>query len=177
MHVAAKRIAVLGLSMALAIILIVLSGIIEVNTFFLLAAASFFTGIAIYEFGVGSGAAFCAGSVLLGFILAPNKFYVITYFGLSFYILAVEFVWKVLFKQNYSKKNRSIVLVLKFVLFNILYIPVLWFFPSMLLTVKMSTPMFLLLLLGGQLILLVYDKAYEYFMVHYWIKFRRRLGL
>ncbi|MDO5291360.1 MAG: hypothetical protein Q4F05_01295 [bacterium] len=175
MHVNAKKVAFLGVSMALSIVLVVLSGIIEMNTLFLLALASFFTGIAIGEFGLGAGASYMAGSVILSLILAPNKLYVFTYAGICFYLVATEFIWRKVLKGTYSKKNNRILMVCKAIIFNIMYIPLVIFVPKLLITRDMSTVMFILLLIGGQVVLIAYDYAYHYFMNRYWLKLRRIL--
>ncbi len=47
--------------------LYVLGSVFETNTLFLLAAASYFVGIVIREFGLRTGAAFYLASVLLDF--------------------------------------------------------------------------------------------------------------
>ena len=58
MHVGAKKMAFSGLILALAVILIVLSGVLEINTLFLLAAAAFLVGVIIREFSLKYGTAF-----------------------------------------------------------------------------------------------------------------------
>ena len=57
MHVKAKKMAFGGLFLAL-VVCMSLGSVIETNTLFLLAAASFFVGIVIREFGMKAGAAF-----------------------------------------------------------------------------------------------------------------------
>lgn len=90
MHVTARRVALCGLLLAFSVICMVLGGVIETNTLFLLAAASYFVGIVIREFGPRTGAAFYLASVLLGFLTAPNKFYVISFSAMGLYILGTE---------------------------------------------------------------------------------------
>ena len=75
MHVNAKKTAVSGLLMALSVLLLVLSGVLDFSTLFFLAAAAFFVGIIIKEYGLGYGAAFFIGCTILGFLLAPQKLY------------------------------------------------------------------------------------------------------
>ena len=58
MHVKAKKMAFGGLLLALTIVCMVLGSVIESNTLFLLAAASYFVGIIIRETGMRTGAAF-----------------------------------------------------------------------------------------------------------------------
>ena len=50
MHVNTRKLAVSGLLMAFDVVLIILSGIIDFNTLFLLAAAAFLVGVIIREF-------------------------------------------------------------------------------------------------------------------------------
>ena len=50
MHVNTRKMAVSGLLMAFAVVLIILSGILDFNTLFFLAAAAFLIGVIIREF-------------------------------------------------------------------------------------------------------------------------------
>ena len=93
MHVNAKKTAVSGLLMALSVLLLVLSGVLDFSTLFFLAAAAFFVGIIIKEYGLGYGAAFFTGCTILGFLLAPQKLYCITYAMMGIYVLGVEALW------------------------------------------------------------------------------------
>ena len=58
MHVKAKKIAIGGLMLAFSIVSMLLGNILESNTVFFLALASFFVGIIIREFGMKTGCAF-----------------------------------------------------------------------------------------------------------------------
>ena len=60
----------------------------------------FFVGIVIREFGLRTGAAFYLAAVLLGLLVTPNKFYVITFAAMGFYILGIEAVWMFLAKSH-----------------------------------------------------------------------------
>ena len=55
MFLSTRKLTFLGLLLAVTVLLIVLSGILEFNTLFLLAAASFGVGIAVREAGVPMG--------------------------------------------------------------------------------------------------------------------------
>ena len=122
MHVKAKTMAFGGLLLALSVVFMALGSIIETSTLFLLAAASFFVGIVVREFGLRAGAAFYIAAVLLGFITAPNKFYVITFAAMGFYIWGIEAVWRWLEKRHEMKKRKLFFWVSKYVIFNIMYI-------------------------------------------------------
>lgn len=177
MYLNAKKMAFLGLLLAWTTILIVLSGIIEFNTLFLLAAASFAVGIAIRETGIGLGFGFFLGSIILGLFLAPNKLYCITYSALAFYILLVEFVWEKLTNAPGGHKRKWYFWILKYVIFNCLYIPIIIFLPKLVYQGTVNVSILAALIIGGQAALFLYDKAYEYFQQAIWGKLRNRLRL
>lgn len=177
MHVTTKKMAFAGLTLALAVLAIILSGILEINTLFLLAAAAFLVGIIIRECGIRFGAAFYLAAILLGLMLAPNKLYCITFAALGFYILAVEFLYPFLWKISDEKKRRILLWVIKYIVFNAMYLPILIFLPTLLFPSGIQGKFFILLIAAGQIVIWIYDKAYEYFQAHVWGKFRKRLGL
>ena len=72
MHLNTKKIAFAGVMLALTEVGIALGSVIETNTLFLLAAASFFVGIVIQEFGLKSGAGFLQAGILLALCLRIN---------------------------------------------------------------------------------------------------------
>lgn len=175
MHVKARLVAFAGLLLALAVVFMALGSIIETSTLFLLAASSFFVGIVVREFGLRAGAAFYAAAVLLGFITAPNKFYVLTFAAMGIYIWGIEAVWRWLEKRSQYKNTRVIFWISKYVIFNIVYIPIVTVFRSMLFVREVSDTVLLGVLLAGQVGLFVYDRAYEYVQVHVWGKMRGRV--
>ena len=65
MHVKAKQMAFGGFILAVTVVCMALGSVIETNTLFLLAAAAFFVGIVIREFGLRTGAAFYLAAILL----------------------------------------------------------------------------------------------------------------
>ena len=113
MHVKAKILAFGGLLLALTVIFMMLGGIIESNTLFLLAAASYFVGIMIRETNFRMGAAFYLASVILGFLVVPNKFYVASYAAMGFYILAIEGIWERMGCLSEKYQKRSLFWILK----------------------------------------------------------------
>ena len=92
MHLNTKKIAFAGVMLALTEVGIALGSVIETNTLFLLAAASFFVGIVIQEFGLKSGAGFLLAGILLAILLSPNKLYVVSYAFMGFYILNWDYI-------------------------------------------------------------------------------------
>ena len=113
MHVKAKQIAFGGLLLAVTVVCMALGSVIETNTLFLLAAAAFGVGIVIREFGLRTGVAFYLAAVLLGFLVTPNKFYVITFAAMGFYILGIEAVWMFLAKRPQMGHRMRYFLVCK----------------------------------------------------------------
>ena len=72
MHVKAKQMAFGGLILAVTVVCMALGSVIEFFTLFLLAAAAFFVGIVIREFGLRTGAVFFLVVFFLGFFFVPN---------------------------------------------------------------------------------------------------------
>ena len=175
MHVNAKRVAFGGLTLALTILSMVLGSVIESNTLFLLAAASYFVGIVIRETGMMTGLAFYLAAVLLGFLLAPNKLYVVSFAAMGFYILAIEFTWRWLGRRTEKPHRKVFLWTAKYVIFNLLYIPGLLFFQELLFGRRLSPVWMVSAAVIGQIALLIYDKAYEYVQGYLWGKLRGRL--
>ena len=194
MHVKAKKMAVGGMMLALSVICMILGSVIESSTLFLLAAASFFVGIICREFGIKTGCAFYAAGVLLGFLLAPNKLYVLTYAAMGVYILATEIAWYLLGKSyavshtaekeeaqrtgghNHTMRNHRILFwVIKYVVFNVIYIPAVLGMQNLLFGQKLPSMILLGVLAAGQIGLWVYDWAYEYVQRTVWNKMRGKL--
>lgn len=175
MHVKARTLAFGGLLLALSVVFMALGSIIETSTLFLLAAASFFVGIVVREFGLRAGAAFYIAAVLLGFITAPNKFYVLTFAAMGFYIWGIEAAWRWLEKRPQYRNRRMVFWISKYVIFNIVYIPIVIAFREMLFARAVSDTMMIIVVLGGQIALFIYDRAYDYVQAHLWGKLRGRM--
>ena len=141
----------------------------------MLAAAAFFVGIVIREFGLRTGAAFYLAAILLGFLVTPNKFYVITFAAMGFYILGIEAVWIFLAKRPQMGHRMGIYWLVKYVIFNLVYLPCLFGFRSMLFQKAVSDQMLLVAVAVGQIALLIYDKAYQYVQGTLWEKWRKRI--
>ena len=175
MHVKAKTMAFGGLLLALTVVCMALGSIIETSTLFLLAAASFFVGVVIREFGLRAGAAFYIAAVFLGLITAPNKIYVLTFAAMGFYIWGIEAVFRWLEKRPHARNRRMFFWIAKYVIFNIMYIPIVIVFRDMLFPSSISDAVLIGVVLAGQIALLIYDRAYEYAQVYVWGKIRGRI--
>ena len=175
MHVKAKTLAFGGLLLALTVVFMALGSVIETSTLFLFAAASFFVGIVIREFGLRIGAVFYIAAVLLGLITAPNKFYVFTFAAMGFYIWGIEAVWRWLEKRPHYENRKAFFWISKYVIFNIVYIPAVFLFRGLLFGRTISDAVLIGVLAGGQIGLFIYDRAYEYVQAHMWGKLRGRM--
>ncbi|GAA4653427.1 hypothetical protein GCM10023142_05650 [Anaerocolumna aminovalerica] len=174
MYLGAKKMAFLGLLLAISVVLVILSGVFEFNTIFLLAGASFCIGIAIRECGIRLGLGFFIGSSILSFFMASNKFYCITFSAMGLYILINEFAWEKLSKI----RNRNLILwVIKYSIFNIIYLPSVIIMPHLFYQGTIRREIWALVILGGQIALFIFDKAYDYFQTYVWGKFRRRFHI
>lgn len=171
-----KKIAFLGLLLAVTILLIIISSVFEFNTLFLLAAAAFCVGIALREYGISLGIGFYMASIILGFLLAPNKMYMITYGAMGLYIVGREFAWVMLDRSKRKKEPIVIYWIIKYAIFNLLYIPIIILMPKLIYQGTKNTGLTILLIIGGQFALFVLDKAYDYFQIGIWGKIRNRLG-
>lgn len=175
MHVRVKRMATAGLLVAFTVVMIVLSSVIETNSLFFIAAASFCVGIAIREWGPRYGVAFLVASVVLGLLLAPNKLYCVTFAAMGTYLILSEWLWERVAEAEKMTHRMAKLWCGKYLIFNLIYIPVLIFIPSLIFTKEVSGGMAIILFLAGQVALFVYDFAYRYFQTHIWGKLRKRL--
>ena len=129
----------------------------------------------IREMGMKMGLAFYLAAVLLGFIIAPNKFYVVTFGAMGLYILVIEGAWRLLARNPGRFQKRGLFWGIKYLVFNVMYIPAVLFFQELLFS-RALTPVILVgVLLAGQVGLWIYDNAYEYTQAHIWSRMRGRL--
>ena len=170
----AKNIAICGIAMALAVIAIIMSGVLSVNTLALLFIAGFISGMVAVDMGIVVGAVFVAGTFFLGFFLAPVKSYCFTYLAFALYLLLTEGCYK--FFEKKGKKDITVIMwVIKFVLFNACYIPVLIFLPEVLLGKQITGFMWIAAIVAGQIALVIFDIAYNTLFLKYWKPLRARI--
>lgn len=170
----AKKVAFSGLLAALSVVLMMLSSVVETSSLFFIAAASFCVGIAIREWNLLWGVGFYIASVLLNFLLAPNKMYCITLAAMGLYLLLTEWLWRKIADAE-KMANRKIKLWIgKYIIFNLIYIPAIWLMPNLFLAKEVSKNMRMILWIAGQAAILVYDYAYRYFQGTIWGRLRSR---
>ncbi len=177
MSVNAKKLAFLSLLLSFDVLLIILSGILEFNTLFLLAAASFCVGIAIRESSKQLGFGFYLGSILLSLLLAPNKLYCITYAAMGLYIVVIEFAFDKLIRIRDIRYRRKDFWLIKYIVFNLMLIPMLLLMPKLIYEGDLNLRILGVLCSAAQILLFIYDKAYEYFQSTVWNKIRKYMRL
>jgi hypothetical protein len=167
--------AFLGLLLACSVLLNVFSGIFDFSTLFLLAASSFCVGIAIREVGIRLGTGFYIACTILSFILAPNKLYCITSAAMGLYLVIIEFSWEKLTMMHRRNNRQRLLWMIKYITFNIIYIPIIFLSPQLFYDgeIAVNSGLFLVFLMGGQIVLFIYDRAYNYFQGSIWTKLRR----
>ena len=176
MHVGAKKMATAGLLVAFSVVMMMLSSMIETSSLFFIAAASFCVGIAVREWGLGLGFAFLIACVGLNFLITPSKLYCFTLAGMEAYIWASEWLWRCVAEAKKLRYRGLALWIGKYLIFNLLYIPVLFLAPQVLFTGKINGLSAIILLFLGQAIFYVYDVAYRYFQGQVWGKMRRKLS-
>lgn len=134
-----------------------------------------FVGVVFREFGQMTGLAFYLSAVLLGFLLAPNKLYVITFAGMGFYIWGREFIWKILERSAGVKRKMQWYRLAKVILFNGLYLPLILGYGELFFGGEISEWLRYSSVLAGQVIFVLYDKAYDYVQLQIWGKIRNRI--
>lgn len=113
--------------------------------------------------------------MILGFITAPNKFYVFTFAAMGLYIWGREAAWRWIVRHVREEKSRTAFLLFKYGIFNLVYIPIVVIFREMLFAKAVSTPILVGVMIAGQIGILIYDKAYDYVQVRLWGKMRGRV--
>jgi len=176
MHVKAKQVAILGMLAAGVTIAIIMASVIRTNTLFLLAAASFAVGIAIREFGIRMGVGFWLACVLLGVMLSPDKIYILTFGAMALYIIGNEAAYALIMKPG-IKSRRIVYFITKIICFNVIYLPVIIFFPKLIYPGKVNILFVFIAVLLGQVAWFIFDKAYDYVQHKIWTKVRIKLKL
>ena len=83
----------------------------------------------------------------------------ITFAAMGFYILGIEAVWMFLAKRPQMGHRMGFFWFAKYLIFNLVYLPCLFGFRSMLFQKAVSDQLLLAAVMVGQIAILVYDKA------------------
>lgn len=167
-------IAFAGFMTAIAVLLIVLSGVFENCSLFLLAAASFLTGVVQRRISLLGAGAFLMASMMLGVFLASNKLYCFTFLVFGIYILFAEWT------ESYRNKGKRVgVWIGKAAVYHILLIVSVLFFQyvigfdillptsQMRLMQKMPALFGVVAVIAAEVVWILFDRAYFYFQWRY----------
>ena len=94
---------------------------------------------------------------------------------MGLYIWGIEAVWRWLEKHPEMMQRYKVFWIAKYVIFNIVYIPIVILFRDLLFARALSNAFVLGVIIGGQIGLFIYDRAYDYVQVHLWGKIRGRV--
>jgi len=159
-----RDLAYLGVLLGLNQLFIILSSIIETNTIILMAAAALIVGVAVVEFGGKAGIIFYLASCISGFFLTFNKVEIITYicfFGI--YSIIKHYI-------ETKINNKYISYALKIGSFN-LSLLLMYFFVKLFI----SLPLRWWMILGGQILFIIYDYSFTMFITQYINSIRPKL--
>lgn len=164
----AKKVSLSGILLAFAVISLFLSTIVPTNTLSFYALSSFFVSVIVVEFGVKSGWVFYIASSLLALIILPEKVGLIPY--------AIFFGVYGLIKYYIEKLNNIVVeYILKVACFNLSLLAAIAFVKEFFLDkIKVDFPWWLIIL-GLELVFLIYDYVYTLFIQYYNTKLKKIL--
>ena len=150
MHVKAKSMAFGGLLLAVSVICMSLGSVIETNTLFLLAAASYFVGIVIREYGLKMRGPPFIWQMFAGSLVAPNKIYVLSFAAMGFLYFGSGMYLACAGKHPNIEKRHILFWVMKYVIFNVMYIPMVLVFQELLFSKAIPGSMLLIVIAAGQ---------------------------
>lgn len=181
-------IAYTGILIALGVVFVMLGGYFEGSTLFFLAAAAFLAGVAAHNVSMVCAVLFTVGTALLGLILAPQKLYIATFAVFCIYVLLAEGLEQRL-QASYAGgqrgsgvsegKKKAVCWGIKAVVYHLLLIGSLFLmkelfgldalFGEKLLTLKQNYAVVFwgVCLVGVEVLWLVFDRAYFYFINRY----------
>lgn len=157
----------LGIMLALSVALLFFSSFVPGIELTLYALASFFIGFAIVEEGAKAGIMLYVATILLSLLIVPNKL------GLIPYILLFGLYGIIKFYIEKCKK-LPVEIILKLVFFNGIMAVGLFFFKEMfMMDIVLPQIPILLIVLGVELIFLLYDYLYTQVIVFYMRNIRK----
>lgn len=162
------KLALGGICLALTLIFMFAGSVVPGIELTLFAISSVFVAVMILETGVGGGVLLYAASVLLGLFLIPGKLALLPYIGLFGYYGIVKY---------FIEKLPSAVfqIVLKVVLFAmIMCIGLLGFKELLLGAVELPEYPVFILIIGGILLMMLYDYIYTLIIKIYVTRIQRK---
>lgn len=163
-----KMLALSGILLALAVLLLFLATILPTNRLSLYALSSFFVSILVIEYGVKAAWLFYSASCLLGLIIVQNKP------GLLPYVIFFG-IYGII--KYYIEKINNIVIeyVIKIIYFNLCLAAAIFLVKELFLKeINVKLPWFIIIA-AFELIFLVYDYVYTLFIKYYREKLKKLL--
>ena len=160
-----KKMAYSGILLGLNILLLLISNLISINTMFFMGLASLIISVIVMEYGVNTGVVFYIASIILSFVVMPNKaqwlLYILTFgiYGLVKYFIEkgrpiyIEVILKLIFAN-------LVAVILYLILKNIVIIPIN-----------------IITIIVYQVAFLVYDYVYSLFIEYYNEKIKRIINI
>lgn len=148
---------------ALSVVLLLVGTFIAPNTLFFTALAAYLTGYSINKYGFKYGFAQLVVCVLLDIFLNPDKFNWILYLCMAGYIFLGELMFQKWNHVKDEKKKYRVQLICNWILFNMIYIPLLLLFRDQLLSGRGISAGIAVLWFAGQVGWIIFDKAYRVF--------------
>lgn len=160
-----KKITYSGILLGLNILLLLISNLISINTMFFMGLASLIISVIVMEYGVNTGVVFYIASIILSFVVMPNKaqwlLYILTFgiYGLVKYFIEkgrpiyTEIILKLIFAN-------LVAVILYLILKNIVIIPIN-----------------IITIIVYQVAFLVYDYVYSLFIEYYNEKIKRIINI
>lgn len=160
-----KSLTLSGILGAMVLMLLFINNYVPFNRMFLYMIVSFIVSIVIIETNLRYGIMFYLVTAILAFLILPNKTYSIPYivfFGCYGII------------KYFIEKDRNIIVeyLLKFGVFNLLAF-IAWQLIKLFIKVKLT----IVLVIGAEVLFLVYDFAYSYFIRYYQNNIRKKLRM
>lgn len=165
-----RKLAFGGIFAALVVIILLIESLVPTSKLSLYVVSSFFTAILIMEFGIGTGWVFYVATSILTVIVIPDKLGVVPYlffFGLYGNI------------KYHIEKIRSLVpeYILKLVFFNAC-LAAAWFIARELLLENMDIKLpWWVLLIGLEVVFVIYDYVYTLFIRYYNTRLKKILRI
>lgn len=166
-----KRLAYLGILLAINQIILMSSTIFVSNTIIIFAVAAIIIGVVIIEFNLGSGVTFYVASSLLALILVPDKIQIITYIAFFGLYSIVKYLIEILI----NRKNLSVIIevILKIVFFNIMLVSYYFVMKQFVTVMPFNATWWVVL--SAEVFFVAYDYFLGYFLHVYANRIKPRL--
>lgn len=168
-----KKIAYLGILLAINQIILILSTVFVSNTLFIFALAAIIIGVVIIEFNLSTGVTFYIASSILSLILVPDKLQIITYIA----FFGIYSIVKYLIEMLVNRKFLSVIIefILKIAFFNIVLLIYYFALSQFVNIIQIDLGSNWLLIILAEAFFIAYDYFLGYFLHVYANNIKPRL--